>query len=336
MSNCVFQDKLSEGGYPSGLGFRPDRCVHVGPVAASCVACLSVCPRDALALTDDSVVLDVQSCDGCGLCAAACPRRVFQQPLEFGIGEVAGHIVHFAACERLIADTQPGQVPCLNAIGLDVLLSARESGIHAWIVAHDRCEACPRGKEPAWQTRVDNLNAALTARGKPGIVVKTLPEARWRALFKAGARDMTAPGRRSFLRRVLPPRDGNATSGSWLEGQGPYPWSIFLDAWRCVACHACIRTCPEQAIRLEEAPTPAYRLDHAACTGCGVCRDVCDRGAVRALSWRQPDVTRVPLRSGSCRSCGASYLSTSAGDARGLCHICAERPKQDRLSRICD
>jgi ferredoxin len=329
---------LFEGQNPVGLNFQPGRCVHAGPVAASCVACLSACPRDALALGDDGIVLDANRCDDCGLCVAVCPRRVFSLPLNLVKGEIAGHAAHFAACEILVTEPVLGRVPCLNAIGLDDLLRARQSGIHAWIVARGDCEGCARGKGPSWLARVADLNAALAARGKPGLVVREMTEASWRTLFRAGVRlgDSAVSARRGFLRRVLPAASDEAPVASCLEGEGPYPWSIFLDAGRCVACHACVRTCPEEAIHLDEMPTPVYRLDHAACTGCGVCLDVCDRSAVRPLSWRQPDVAVVPLHAGNCRACGVPYLSTSTVDARGLCHICVERPSKNRLSRVCE
>ena len=302
------------------------------------MACLNVCPRDALALDGAGIVLEPTRCDGCGLCAAVCPRQVFHLPLNFARGEVAGHGAHFASCERLLAEPLPGRLPCLNAIGLDDLLRARQSGGLAWIVAHGNCQACPRGGEPGWLARVEDLNQALAARGKPGLIVKDLPEARWHALFKScvPASAVATGGRRLFLCRLLPADDAAIPRDRLLEGDGPRPWSIFIDAWRCVACHACVRTCPENAIRLEERPEPAYRLDHAGCTGCGVCRDVCDRGAVRLLPWRQAEADVVPLRTGTCRACGVDYLSPTAGDARGLCHICIERPDRPRLFRVCD
>ena len=52
-----------------------ERCVHALSATASCKACVDVCPEDAWLLDDEALGLDTERCDGCGLCAAACPER---------------------------------------------------------------------------------------------------------------------------------------------------------------------------------------------------------------------------------------------------------------------
>ena len=52
--------------------------------------------------------------------------------------------------------------------------------------------------------------------------------------------------------------------------------SVFAVTDRCAGCGACVRTCPERAIRLAKAGygSPLIVLEDL-CTGCAECAEVC-------------------------------------------------------------
>lgn len=55
----------------------------------------------------------------------------------------------------------------------------------------------------------------------------------------------------------------------------------FAVTGRCAGCGACLRTCPEQAIR-PGADVPLVVLA-ARCTGCGECAEVCPVDAISSV-----------------------------------------------------
>jgi pyruvate formate lyase activating enzyme len=60
------------------LGFIASRCVGVAGECGG--ACIPVCPVSALSLLEgeDKPIVDWQKCDGCGLCAEACPKDALE------------------------------------------------------------------------------------------------------------------------------------------------------------------------------------------------------------------------------------------------------------------
>lgn len=50
-----------------------------------------------------------------------------------------------------------------------------------------------------------------------------------------------------------------------------------IDIKKCVGCGACIKACPQQAIRM--LPGWHCQVDPDRCTGCGTCVRLCHKGA---------------------------------------------------------
>src|ERR1700675_3135057 len=69
--------------------------------ATGCMACVELCPSDAVHLTADGPRLDIGRCIFCGECAAACPQDVIRFTKDWRL----------AASERsellLAGDTEP-------------------------------------------------------------------------------------------------------------------------------------------------------------------------------------------------------------------------------------
>jgi NAD-dependent dihydropyrimidine dehydrogenase PreA subunit len=57
-----------------------------------------------------------------------------------------------------------------------------------------------------------------------------------------------------------------------------------VDGERCTCCGLCVDTCPEQAIRMNDAVT----IDSSLCTGCGSCISECPNEAISLSDTLRP------------------------------------------------
>lgn len=327
-------------------------CVHARIETSACRACVEVCPKRAWHLDDDGLTLDAVLCDGCGLCVAVCPTASIGAPRGQPIRRHVGtRLTLLAGCEYALPEEGEGRLTCLHAISVTDLLRHWRQGERVWLVVSADCAACPRGGGERFQSRVDQINDLLKSRGSPPILVKAISSAQWLSL--RDGREQALHARRGFLRRLLhrpasamnggPAAEEPATDrqppGLYLTGSGPLPWTIRLDPQACVACHACIRVCPTQALRMEPVATDAvvarYRLLHDRCTGCGMCVDVCESKAIGVQRWSRPEREDIPLRTFRCKVCGADCQAPMMrGEGVDTCWVCTRNRPARRLYQV--
>jgi Pyruvate/2-oxoacid:ferredoxin oxidoreductase delta subunit len=373
-----------------------ERCVHSLIERATCRRCVDACPTRAWVIDDERLGIDPARCDGCGLCAPACPQVAIVaravEPLRVGPSDrnaipggsglpAAIDGTAMLACDRAVSgrsgfpaaiphrglEAAPtrvpgaGIVPCIHALGLRDLARLAAAGCGRLIVATGDCDACPRGDLVRLQSRLADLARLLDSRGLPVLRLERLPADRWQAARDAAAPD-TGPaiGRRSFLRRGLglaadqaatafglaaAEREGIQTVARLLPDTGRRgalaPVAPSIDPTACTGCDACVRLCPQQAIRLEqagpEAGALAYRILPDDCTGCGICVDLCADQAVRLEQWVPAAPATLPLREATCARCRVHFHrpAFAAGATPALCPICARRGgTADRLFRL--
>ena len=99
------------------------------------------------------------------------------------------------------------------------------------------------------------------------------------------------------------------------------------------------RVGPGRRTEADSAAGPAvlvYRILPGACTGCGICVDVCADRAVRLETWPPAMPVDVPLAEATCTRCRVRFhrpvIDLAEGHAR--CPICARRNGTDRLFRV--
>jgi energy-converting hydrogenase A subunit P len=334
-----------------------EQCVRTRAVAASCQACLDVCPHGAITLggPKHSVQVELDRCTGCGLCQGECPTNAFSGAMDVPAWMAAlpkGELT--LGCGR--------GVDCLGAVSTEDLVTL---ALHHGVVRVDMtgCARCKTTTRPrgAYATRVASAQAFLFGIGSSA-AVHTVVSA-------PGAVQPVAQDRRGFLSRLVPgglskPSPGarltldlQALNPQLLRTQAPthrrerlkaalkqvpptgragpveavevsFTSSKLLNTTTCTVCNLCVTTCPTGAItssRLKDE----LRFDAAACVKCGTCHDVCEPFALtlaprvdtaQFLGGVPGPLGRLAVK--NCGECGMLFRY-NGGDV--LCPRCADQ-----------
>lgn len=315
------------------------RCAHGQVADASCRLCGLACPHGAIEFAARGLGLDTTKCDGCGLCAAVCPTKAISvTPAVVVQREASG----YAACQRLIEEGGRAVSPCLHAIGVEELLRAWLSGVRELRVARGDCAECSRGPRDLLDQAISGVNAMLASRSLPGLVLVELDARTWRLATAAMRRDLEVnPARRRFLKRIAQPEaasavePGPATAALPDNDAALFAFVPEIDESACVACDACVRICPTTTLTLlDDLATPAYRVSPASCTGCAMCRDVCEPKAIRIESWRAAPCREVALATRYCPVCRANYRVMAGEEKSELCRVCRKTQRHRLLHQV--
>ena len=341
---------------PGGKALRvhPERCVHTRFEQAACTACVGACPTSAWQLDDDGLQLNTALCDDCGLCTAACPQEALSLHNPLLAAEVEGERQVLVACERSGVSAGAGVVACLHSLSVRALARLVAEGMSAIVTASGDCENCSRGAGERLERRLQGLTRVLRSRGSDEFKHHAHPASAWQALRqRVGQSTGHSPGhfleRRRFLRGGLrqitrlaygveevdpqtEPRPVSALLGG--GNRGIAEWRPRLDEETCDGCGACVRLCPTQALRLDDAQGH-YEVVPDHCTGCRVCAEVCTNNAITQQPWDDATPYTVTLTPRRCRACGATYrLPKTRTDRDAFCPICGKTNHYRHLYQV--
>lgn len=336
-----------------------DACVHAFSDQSDCQACVDTCPTQAWILGDESLGLDTESCDGCGLCVPACPSGALHVHFPWIIRSFGGQMIALFACDKSAVAEKDSLIPCIHSLGLRQLLLLYNTGIKYLLVSTAECADCTRNPEHGIHQRLEKLNSLL--RECKSAQMKILPRSVqvWNKIFRTDeliSRGTHLP-RRDFLRgggrmvrsqllvmdplnlsesRTIPP--GQLVPAK-INSEVHWPSAPQLDVNRCNGCDACIKLCPTDALQLMEGgadSSPGYILNPASCTGCGICSNVCDSRAISVNSYILSKAHKIDLVEKKCAACGNAfhYPQQKSLSERKLCRICQEHNHSNNLFQV--
>jgi len=334
-------------------------CVYALLETASCQACVEVCPRGAWSLDDEALDIDTARCDGCGLCAPACPQGVIRHGQAPARRHWKARALAFLACEQA-PEQDPGSVmPCVHALGLQDLLVLYRDGFRHLVMQEVACEDCPRGGARRLSEVLVQVNQLLSSRGLEEMRLRVVPGAKWRSMLSSTEMRGEGPrlDRRGFLRQALgtgieeglkaaglrrDDTDPHAPPGTLLpevSAADIFPFVPMIDPVKCSGCDACMRLCSHGALALEETDEASRYVVHARnCAGCGICTDVCDTGAMSVERMQAQAQAEVALESQTCPSCRVAFhrpLAQYAPD-EVTCPVCATATRYQDLYQFKD
>jgi Fe-S-cluster-containing hydrogenase component 2 len=216
-----------------------------------CDVCSLVCPREAVTIVaeaaDLEIAIDPRLCLLCEVCAHFCP-----------VGAVT---LSYNGQPKTILTDHRGLAPFFPKISMDKTKCVQP------------CVLVPQGEEH-W-CRHELKLVANAATGCPKHCHKCLEACPRLAIVLDEAGTQTLPQPDLCLRcsQCLQVCDYGA-----LEVTPQFEGRLVIDDAKCPEdCQKCLNLCPVKAI-VREGPRVFLKLED--CSYCGVCRNICDRGAI--------------------------------------------------------
>lgn len=337
------------------LSLTWETCVKLRSRAASCRACVDVCPTGAISFDGprESVAVDLSQCVECGLCVGECPTESFQlthvapsppageQAGERGSAPLGALSVEDLAVRALAEGTFRLDLRSTQPPEVQQVLSSRAEAAREFLQAVGAKTtltvalgkgASPLPREEKGASRRDFLRrlvpAAITEKPPPRLELDTAK------LNPALLRSQEPPPRRKRLLAALANANLKAPKAKLPDELLPFTSSKALDVATCTACALCVTTCPTGALSMT-AVRDELRFDASACVKCSTCHDVCEpRAITRAKTIDLGHFTSREVRSlghltvKSCAECGAPFKHTGREDF--LCERCRDLDDEAR------
>ena len=293
-------------------GFAVRRCLHTRHVSASCNTCIKVCPREALSIREQRLVLAPNRCSGCGACSSVCPQDALLPPTPApSEAEEALQKIREAAQSGKVYFAERDAALLKDAAGSPISairVPALESVSVAWLL---QCVVLGAKDVTLLAATADTHRPTLTQRIV--LVRRVLAEFGYEASIQVRLSSaLQSAGRRMWLRDLAhrmedeAPRAGlSAEKIRALREEPavrvPKNHQLLLDALIKLR-----RRAPQNAPATPVAASllPKLTIDALRCVHCGLCAVVCPTGALESTPVSQSNkLTLDPLKCTGCHLC---------------------------------
>ena len=316
-----FVDRLKNS-EPLALEIISRRCLRTRFRGSSCDRCARECPVEAIRLEPGKIILDPKRCAGCLACIAVCPAealigcdsRLAEAPAKVAAGKAV-----FLCCEKGIRTGEEIILPCLGALSEEHLVAFAARSRKGVCLYLARCTDCRASFVPeilgrrlqalASKLGPDGLTSAikLIMREEEAEAGQAAGSSSRRAFFRAfwdisfhaatetiitlqadsNHREKHAhkhqPARLFLLRQALADSDEGATRLAIL----PFFFTLTVNT-ECNFCGGCAGMCPTGALKnTREDEVKRLQFDWARCSGCGLCLEFCPRKALTLVAGRR-------------------------------------------------
>ena len=301
------------------LHIDPTQCSRLRHMTATCTRCMNHCPQHAISF-DESIKIDVDKCDDCGICTNVCPTGALE-----GTSPTNAELIHRVEQRKQVAflafacpkafkgsDERVIAVNCIGRLDESILVGAVSQGIPQVFLVDGPCQDCPSavGRKAAAQA-VDESNALAQAFGiSPRIsFVSEVP-------FQTAATSGTAASpealsRRAFLTTFIRETQAAAalTVSAVLEKEpekkterkkGELPQRLSIKRQLLLEMLPRLGQVADPDFGLENGSWATCRIKQS-CTACQMCAFFCPTGALSKTE--QDGKPALTFRVSHCTNC---------------------------------
>lgn len=291
----------------------PERCLRRRLSTCDCRLCLDVCASGAISFDTRQLQLDPDTCTGCMACVAVCPNDALVGAYELEellakVREQAEKRLVISCIRQKRRFTEEFAVPCVGLFGEEALVALGRSGCRSIEFDLGGCPDCDNRQAAARFVSVLGRVSELAAQ------VMSTELAISDATLRETAEE--EPDRRSFLADVrarlaafslvTPDLSGFRSSrrersiGRRLPKRVKIIERVIADAGgesrqqllalctprittgpACNCCPLCTGICPTGALRVSgSGEEKRLSFDRTHCSGCGLCQSFCRKAAI--------------------------------------------------------
>lgn len=301
------------------VAFNRQRCLRSRLNTNTCDLCVSLCQKQALAVSGRKIVFSADRCTGCMACVSGCPNDAFSCGFDFS--SLPAAINRKAIDEPVVLSCgksphQAGEInlPCLGLLSEPVLLALHCAAQKDFFLDVQPCVDCENrqllailpgrlqgisnriGRESGLridcltEEKIKRLTAEPERRYFLNLLKKTVVSL-GREAAAATARSLSPEKKNSpgtdekeevMFSRLLVEALGLLPNDADQEKELLHSCFYTLKISRdCTLCPLCTGMCPTGALKLKkENDRKQLYFISAKCSGCGLCRDFCKKRAL--------------------------------------------------------